>query len=305
MEIMKYETWKDEQMTLHLIAQILGKYKLACQYQAPQWEHVTLTITTEGLTTGVIYEGEKYFSITMNFLDDQIEIHVNDEVTTFPLQDGKTVQDYFEQITGTIKQYDINVDINPAPQEMENKIPLNEDTTHHHYDHDKAVKALKLMQYGDRAIKRFIHPLRTRTEGPGFFWGTFDIGALVVVNEMDETFKPRQVIEYGCFDEKFIEFGFWFGDDNIELPTFYILPYPFVSKDFEYEGSLPKGARFDKTLTEFVYSLQQGDLAELDVIDETFKRGLEIFSKTLGFKDTKHYTIPLNMPKNLLMKEDD
>ncbi|MCP6640573.1 hypothetical protein NL504_29065, partial [Klebsiella pneumoniae] len=57
-------------------------------------------------------------------------------------------------------------------------------------------------------------------------------------------------------------------------------------------------AYFSKQLTEFVYELQRGDLDELDTIDETFKRGFEIFTEHQGWEDTSHYTIPLNMPKN-------
>ena len=304
MEILKYNEWKDEQQTLQLITQILGKYKLACNYQAPQWEHLTLTITSEGYTTGLMYYGEKYFSISINLLDDQIEVRVNDEMTTFPLKDGKTIQDYYEQITGTVKQYDIQAELNKVPQEMNTTTPFDEDTEHHHYDHDKEVKALRLMQYANRALERFVNPLRARIEGPGLFWGTFDISAIVVYNEMYETFKPYQVIEYGCFDERFVEFGFWFGDDNFEGPSFFVLPYPFVDSDFEYEGKLPEGAYFDQQLTEFVYELKQGDLAELDVIDETFKRGFDIFSKHQGWEGTDHYTIPLRMPKNALSDDE-
>lgn len=298
MEILKYQDWKEEHQTLHLIAQILGKYKLACAYQAPQWEHIVLNITPEGFTTGLLYYGEKYFSISVNVLDDQIEVRVNEDMTTFPLQDGKTIQDYYKQITGTVKEFDIEVEINPEPQEMADKTPFDEDTKHHHYDHDKAVKAVKLLQYANRALERFVHPLRARVEGPGLFWGTFDVSTLVVYNEMYETFKPRQVIEYGCFDERFVEFGFWFGDDNFEGPAFFVLPYPFVDADFTYEGSLPEGAYFSQQLTEFVYELKRGDLDELDTIDETLKRGFEIFTKHQGWEGTSHYTIPLKMPKN-------
>ncbi|PTK38426.1 hypothetical protein BUZ61_18705, partial [Staphylococcus nepalensis] len=69
MEILKYQDWKEEHQTLHLIAQILGKYKLACAYQAPQWEHVVLNITPAAFTTGMLYFGVKYFSINLNVLD--------------------------------------------------------------------------------------------------------------------------------------------------------------------------------------------------------------------------------------------
>lgn len=304
MEILKYQDWKDEQLTLHLITQILGKYKIACAYQRPQWEHVTLDITTEGLTTGILYVDDKHFSIDINLLDDLIEVRVNHEKTSFTLEDGKTVQDYFKQIKGTLDDYDIKVQLNPAPQEMENKIPLDEDTTHHHYNHDVAVKALELMQYAERSLKRFIHPLRARTAGPAFFWGTFDISAIIVNNKFHEEFKPAQVIEYGAFDEEMIEFGFWFGGGDFAGPTYFVLPYPFVNKDFTFNESLPEGARFDQTLTEFVYELQRGDLRELDTIKAVFESGYAIFGEHLNWPNLDHSEVPMHMPPNLHTNKD-
>ncbi len=48
---MLLKEWENEKETLHLLSQILGKYKLECSYQEPQWEHVILDITVEGFTT--------------------------------------------------------------------------------------------------------------------------------------------------------------------------------------------------------------------------------------------------------------
>ena len=36
---MLLKEWKKEKETLHLISQILGKYKVATAYQEPQWAH--------------------------------------------------------------------------------------------------------------------------------------------------------------------------------------------------------------------------------------------------------------------------
>lgn len=305
MEILKFDDWKDEQLTLHLISQILGKYKVECAYQEPQWEHVTLDITSEGFTTGLLYVDDNHFSIDVNILDDLIEVRVNNEKTAFTLENGKTIQDYYKQIEDTLNNYGITVKLNTNPQEMENKIPLDEDTTHHHYDHDIAVKALELMQYAERSLKRFIGPLRARTAGPAFFWGTFDVSAIVVYSKFYQEFKPDQVIEYGAFDEEMIEFGFWFGGGDFEGPTYFVLPYPFVDKNFTFDKSLPEGARFDPTLTEFVYELQRGDVRELDTINAVFESGFDIFAQHLDWPKVDHCTVPMHMPPNMHTDKDE
>ena len=45
---------------------------------------MTLDITTEGLTTGILYVDDKHFSIDINLLDDLIEVRVNHEKQLLP-----------------------------------------------------------------------------------------------------------------------------------------------------------------------------------------------------------------------------
>ncbi|WP_258864076.1 DUF5996 family protein, partial [Staphylococcus pseudintermedius] len=53
--MLKLAEWKDEKETLHRLAQILGKHKLASAFQEPQWGHVILDITTTGFSTGLLF----------------------------------------------------------------------------------------------------------------------------------------------------------------------------------------------------------------------------------------------------------
>ncbi|PXA33354.1 DUF5996 family protein, partial [Staphylococcus pseudintermedius] len=60
--MLKLAEWKDEKETLHRLAQILGKHKLASAFQEPQWGHVILDITTTGFSTGLLFYQSSTYS---------------------------------------------------------------------------------------------------------------------------------------------------------------------------------------------------------------------------------------------------
>src|SRR6185503_20004324 len=73
-----YEEWKNTYQTLHRWLQVAGKVRLA---QSPwvnhQW-HVTLYVTSRGLTTSPIPHGTRTFEIVFDFIDSALWIHASD-----------------------------------------------------------------------------------------------------------------------------------------------------------------------------------------------------------------------------------
>lgn len=56
MHIPLHSEWHDTKLTLHLISQLLGKIKLKLAPPEPQWGHVSLPLTVQGFTTGLLFE---------------------------------------------------------------------------------------------------------------------------------------------------------------------------------------------------------------------------------------------------------
>ena len=61
-----YNEWAETAYTLHMITQMMGKVKLARMPAQPEWGHVVLYFTAQGLTTGLIPNGENSFSVSLN-----------------------------------------------------------------------------------------------------------------------------------------------------------------------------------------------------------------------------------------------
>lgn len=300
--MLKLTDWKDEKETLHRLSQILGKHKLASAFQEPQWQHVVLDITTTGFSTGILFYQSSTYSVSVNLVKHMILIETNDGEETIPLKDGVTIQSYYQQIQDALHRHGIEVAINERPQEVEDTTPFSEDTTHCHYDESVSREVLKLMTFATRAMQYFIAPYRARKMKPGLFWGTFDISCLVHYNAFHEMFEPSQVIEYAAFDEHFIEFGFWFGDDRFEGPTFFVLPYPFVSQDFTFDQPLISDAYFDRQLTELIYEMKQMTPETLDTLSTFFNQGFEIFKTHLSWENCQHFLVTLKMNTNQIQE---
>ncbi|NJH99361.1 hypothetical protein GLV88_02655 [Staphylococcus hyicus] len=296
--MLKMKAWQKERDTLQRIAQMLGKYKLASAFQEPQWAHVILDVTTTGFSTGLLFYHDCTYTIQVDLQAHRIEIVTDRGRADYPLKDGTSIQTYYNWITRTLKQFDIDVSIHPIPQEVADLTPFDEDTVHHHYNEKISLEVLQLMKFAVRALSQFIAPFRARKVKPGLFWGTFDISTLLNYNAFHETFKPSQVIEYAAFDEHFIEFGFWFGDETFEGPTFFILPYPFVDASFTFDQPLSDHAYFDTSLTELIYPLDAVTPESFYDLQTFFNQGFHIFKDHLSWQHCQHYEVPLKMVQN-------
>lgn len=301
--MLKIAEWQNEKDTLHRLAQILGKHKLASAFQEPQWAHVTLTVTPRGFTTGMLYYKQYTYSLSVDLVRHLIIIETAQHIEEIPLKDGTSVQDYYHAIQDTLNQFDIPVTINTTPQEVEDQTPFDQDTKHHHYQPTISQKALELMTFATRALEHFVAPFRARKVKPGLFWGTFDISAIINYNTLHEMFKPSQTIEYAAFDEHFIEFGFWFGDAQFEGPTFFVLPYPFVDSDFTFNQPLVEDAYFDTQLTELIYELKDMTPQAVKTLNTFFNQGFHIFKDHLSWQNCHYYEIPLKMKDNQIQQK--
>ena len=58
-----YEEWTPTKETLHRYAQLVGKIRMALTPPLNHWWHVTLKVTTRGLSTGPMPHGDGYVEI--------------------------------------------------------------------------------------------------------------------------------------------------------------------------------------------------------------------------------------------------
>ncbi|AQS53222.1 hypothetical protein BW727_100829 [Jeotgalibaca dankookensis] len=198
------------------------------------------------------------------------------------------------------KKVGLDITIQTKPQEMAHTTPFEEDQNHHHYSESVASQILNWFQFAWDAEQQFIAPFRQRKVYPGLFWGTFDVSCIIIYNELEDFPDDSKVIERAAFDEHMIEFGFWLGDDTIENPCFFTLPYPFVDGvELEVDDTFPTGSYFNSKMAEYLYEIKsevsQADTDEtIRFLEASCKKSLEY----LKWQETQHFFEELKMDKN-------
>lgn len=293
MKLIHHSEWTDTKLTLHLLSQILGKLKLALAPQEPQWAHVTLPLTVNGFSTGPLWSGETLFEVDIDVAAGIITVHVESNRTMFPLEDGKSLKTYYTEIIGTLQASGVRLELNPKTQEMRELRYLDRDETPLAYDADAAQRGMRVFQYAAREQAAFLAPLRCRKVKPALFWGTFDVSSMIVYGK-SEPFPEDKLIEKAAFDEHMIEFGFWLGDESVDVPMFFILPYPFQYTELDSERLQPTDAYYDAKMSECFLSLEKAGRSS--DVRAFFRTSFELLNEQLGWEGCAHYFLSLDMP---------
>lgn len=299
MQILNYNQWTDTALTLHLVLQMLGKAKLSRMVPQPEWNHVLLSLTPEGFTTGLIPNGEKSFCVSLAIMESRITAtDIAGHSSSFSLIDNGRVSDYYAEFNRILKDVMCETEIHPVPQEMSITTPFDEDHALRAYDTKQALDFFRMCVFAYNVELKFISAFRGKKILPQFFWGTFDVSTAVFSGK-SFPFEGGGIIEKGAFDEQMIEFGFWPGDDNVVEPSFFILPYPFITDDLSKAGIKPDKAFWSNEKAEFFFKLEDAlnypDPAK--AVLDFMQRGYEIVTQSEKWKNLTWFNQPLIIEK--------
>ena len=293
---LNYDDWQDTADTLHLFLQMAGKVKLERSYKRPQWAHVRLDTTIEGIGTGIIpaedCNFEIYFNLARHHVDVQNSLGTRVRI---PLLDGLSVAAFHRELMASLDTTGTPTAINTTPQEFYDPVPFEQDTKHHSYDRDAVELFLANLQFAYRSLAGFLAPMRGKVDMPAFWFGTMDLSGNVFSGQ-PAPYTGTDAIGRNSFDEKFCEFGFWPGDTKWDAPSFYALPYPFVADIGSY-GSLlaPRKALFLAEESEFVFRLEDAFAAPdpQQAVEDFCRSSFAVLQRVDRWKDLDWITEPL------------
>ncbi|HEX9281003.1 MAG TPA: DUF5996 family protein, partial [Candidatus Udaeobacter sp.] len=170
-----FAEWKDTAITLHMWTQIVGKIRLVLSPWTNHSWHVTLYVTSRGLTTSPIPHGSYTFEILFDFIDHQLLIDKSDGARrTIPLK-PQSVAEFYRSVMKTLSDLELPVTINTMPNEIENPIPFDQDEEHRSYDREYANRFWYVLVQSDRVFKEFRSRFCGKCSPVHFFWGSFDL----------------------------------------------------------------------------------------------------------------------------------
>ncbi len=297
-KIIPYDQWSETAYTLHMIAQMMGKVKLVRMPAQPEWGHVVLHFTPQGFTTGLIPNGERSFAIHLNLDTSTVFAQtISGDTAGFSLRNNTSVSEYYNDFKKMLSTLVCDTIMNEVPQEMGTKIPFYDDIKKHDYDSCSARDFFQMYVYAYNALLDFSSPFRGKKLLPSFFWGTFDVSAILFSGK-PSPFSGSGIIEVSGFDEQFFEVGFWAGDSSLTDPSFFIMPYPFIKEDLGGKPIRPDKAIWSPSKMEYFLSLKDA-LSYPDpqaMIREFFENSFHVVTAHENWMRMDWFTHPLTIP---------
>jgi Family of unknown function (DUF5996) len=269
--------WQETHDTLHMWMQVVGKTRLALAPRQNHWWHVTLYVTSRGLTTSPIPYGSRTFDVEFDFIDHRLSVQTSDgAIRDVPLR-SQAVADFYREYVGVLTDLGIELKLWPVPVEVENPIPFLEDRVHASYDPGHAHRFFGMLLQADRIMKRFGGRFLGKSSPVHFFWGAYD---LALTRFSGRRTPPHEATEWWVLREanshEEISVGFWPGSGSVPEPAFYAYARP-EPAGLAMAPIRPAAAYYDRTLADFILpyeavrSAPSPDAAVLDFCQSVYE----------------------------------
>ena len=155
--------------------QIVGKVRMALAPPLNHWWHITLYVTSRGLTTSPIpYQGRE-FQVDFDFIDHRLDVTESTGRSFTMMLEPMSVATFYREFMARLRELGIDVRIWPRPVEVPDAIPFEVDQAHASYDPGHAHAVWRGLQEADHALKSFQSGFVGKASAVHFFWGGFDL----------------------------------------------------------------------------------------------------------------------------------
>jgi hypothetical protein len=250
------EDWKDTYATLHMWTQIVGKIRLAKTPWINHSWHVTLYLTSRGMTTSPIPYSTRTFQIDFDFIDHRLVILTSEGGVRMIALRPISVADFYGEVMSALRELDLEVTIHTNPNEVVEAIPFERDHTHASYDSNYANRFWRILVQSDRVLKEFRSRYIGKCSPVHFFWGSFDL-AVTRFSGRPAPAHPGGVpnlpdfVTREAYSHEVSSCGFWPGGGAIMEPVFYAYAYP-EPRGFKDYPVRPKAAFYSSDMREFI-----------------------------------------------------
>lgn len=253
--ILKYDDLKETIQTVQLWTQIIGKIRLKNMPWINHSWHVSLYVSSCGLTTGAIpYEGGNF---EMEFDFREHSLHINSSLgqrETVALA-SNTISNFYGEVMKKLENLGIPTKIHPRPNEIEPAIAFFEDQTARQYDKQKMNALWLSLVKMNNVFTKFRAGFLGKCSPVHFFWGGFDLaltrfsGREAPKHSGGVPNMPLEIMQE-AYSHEVSSCGFWPGGEQFPEPVFYSYCYPTPST-FGVQQVKPSQAFYSHEMGEF------------------------------------------------------
>ena len=251
---LRYADWSDTKETLHLWTQVIGKIRMEKMPPVNHWWHVTLYVTSRGLTTLPIPDGVRTFDIDFDFIAHRLNITTSDGAKRgFELR-PMTVADFYQTVIDALTGLNIAVQINTQPAELPDAIPFETDRVHKSYDAESVSRFWRVLLSTCQVMTRFRSDFIGKVSPIHYFWGGMDMAVTRFSGREAPAHGPVPGIPLDVVREAYSHevssAGFWPGGMGFDA-AFYAYAYP-EPAGFKAAVARPAEASYADQMGEFL-----------------------------------------------------
>jgi hypothetical protein len=250
---LNYEQWSATCDTLHAHTQLLGKLAVALAPPEPQLQHAALRLTARGWETAPLGapDGSGALVVALDLArHEAVAEHSDGRRQQIALTPNRPVGEVTGELLEALNELAGPVEIDPTPQEVPWKVPLDEDDEHAHYDREQVRSYLAAATHAALVLGAFRAPYRGRSTPVNAWWGSFDL-AVNLFSGLPADPPSRDFIMRNAMDVQEIAVGWWPGDSRYGKAALFAYAHP-APDDFAEATLSPAAARWEPALGEYV-----------------------------------------------------
>jgi len=252
-ELLPYEQWRATCDTLHAHTQVLGKLAVRLAPPEPQLQHAALRLTARGWETSPLPAPDRSGSLVVVLDLQRHEVaveHSGGQAVRVPLTPHRPVGAVTRDVLAAVRALGGPVEIDPAPQEVPWRVPLDEDDEHAHYDTSQVAGYFAAAARAALALAAYRAPYRGRSTPVNAWWGSFDL-AVSMFSGLPADPPSDDFIMRNAMDAQEVAVGWWPGDARHGQAAFYAYAHP-APEGFARTPLSPPAAHWDTALGEYI-----------------------------------------------------
>jgi hypothetical protein len=240
------DDWEGTKETLHRYCQIAGKVRMELSPFRNHWWHVTLYVTTRGLSTGPIPYGPyggSTFDISFDLLDNRLAVTTRGDGGFYFALDDLPVAEFYRRLFDGLRSLGIEAAINTKAFALDDGYTLDENTIHGVCDQEYVRRYHRVLSWADGVFKEFAGRFAGKTSPVQLYWHSFDLALTRFSGKRVSLPEDTDPVTREAYSHEVISFGFWPGDQNVREPAFYSYTAPEPKGLTEHPLS-PEGANW-------------------------------------------------------------
>ncbi len=224
-----YQDWQPTKQTLHRYVQMVGKVRMALMPFRNHWWHVTLYVSTRGLTTGPMPVGDgRTVEVEFDLIGHELRVRSSDgRAAGFPLRDRLACADFYRDLFAALREVGVEVEIHPEPFDLGDSPAFPDDTEHDSYDADAVERWWTVLRSTDGVLAGFASRFNGKASPVQIFWHGFDLAHARYSGRRAPAIEGADAVTKEAYSHEVIAFGWWPGDDRRNpYPAFYAYTAP-------------------------------------------------------------------------------